>query len=192
MNSERNTTNESYNEEPSIRSEINGRHAIYNETDVDIPLHDLHARIEKLYKHIGEDGSEVSVVLTTDDEIHKLNKTWRNVDAPTDVLSFPMREGEPQEIAKTLPLGDIVISVETAQRYVESCRHKRRLDETGGEPLANSWSLLDEITFLVIHSTLHLLGYDHAEPDEEREMRTLEREWMAFVLDAFSQESPTG
>ena len=170
MNSERNTTNESYNEEPSIRSEINGRHAIYNETDVDIPLHDLHARIEKLYKHIGEDGSEVSVVLTTDDEIHKLNLTWRNVDAPTDVLSFPMREGEPQEIAKTLPLGDIVISVETALRYVESCRHKLRLDETGDEPLANSWSLLDEITFLVIHSTLHLLGYDHMNPHDEKIM----------------------
>ncbi len=182
MNEELSTNNTTDNEEHSIRAEIGGRHAIYNASDVDLPLADLHDRIERLYAHIGQANSEVSIVLTTDDEIHELNKTWRGVDAPTDVLSFPMREGEPPEVAPTLPLGDIVISVDTATRYVDSCHHKTRLDETGPAPLTDTWSLLDELTFLVIHSTLHLLGHDHAEPDEERTMRTLEREWMTFLL----------
>ena len=95
MNEELSTNNTTDNEEHSIRAEIGGRHAIYNASDVDLPLADLHDRIERLYAHIGQANSEVSIVLTTDDEIHELNKTWRGVDAPTDVLSFPMREGEP-------------------------------------------------------------------------------------------------
>lgn len=165
-----------------ITQEIGGLHAICNETATELPIAELRSRVDRLFEHIGQAQSEVSIVLTDDEEIRALNKTWRGIDAPTDVLSFPMREGEDPEIAQTLPLGDIVISVDTALRYVDSCRHKTRLDETGPAPLTDSWSILDELTFLVIHSTLHLLGYDHATPDEERIMRSLEREWMLFVL----------
>lgn len=172
------------NNDKREEDEFDGLHAIYNESGVKLPLSDLHARIEKLYRHIGEEQSQVSVVLTTDDEIHELNKTWRDVDAPTDVLSFPMREGEDPEFAKKLPLGDIVISIDTALRYVDSCHHKTRLDSAGPAPLTDSWSILDEMTFLVIHSTLHLLGYDHATPEEETQMRALERQWMTYILDS--------
>lgn len=158
-------------------------HAITNESEMDVPMRALSERVERLYEHIGEGESEVSIVLTTDEAIRELNKEWRDIDESTDVLSFPMREDEDPEIAAQLPLGDVVISVETALRYVESCHHKDRINE-GPAPLTETWSLLDELTFLVIHSTLHLLGYDHAEPEEEKEMRDKEREWMLYILES--------
>ena len=157
---------------------------IINESELDVPMRALAARIEKLYKFIDEADSEVSIVLTTDEDIRDLNREWRDLDESTDVLSFPMREGEDPAIAKQLPLGDIAISVPTAIRYVESCHHKNRLDENAPQPLTDSWSLLDELTFLVIHATLHLLGHDHAEPEEEKIMRAKEREWMTYILDS--------
>ena len=166
--------------------EIEGLHSIVNETGYDVPMRALSARIDRLYAHIGEGESEVDVVLTTDDEIRTLNKEWRDVDEATDVLSFPMREDEDPEVAAQLPLGDVVISLDTAMRYVETCRHKDRLCELGALPLKEDWSLLDELTFLVIHSTLHLLGHDHVEPEEEKVMREKEREWMLYILDSES------
>ena len=120
------------------------------------------------------------VLLTV--RIHELNKEWRDVDAPTDVISFPMREGEDPEYARDLPLGDIAISIPTALRYVENCHHKDRINENEMAPLTDTWSLLDELTFLIIHGTLHCLGFDHAEPEEEMIMRAKEKEWMMKVL----------
>jgi probable rRNA maturation factor len=155
---------------------------IINETELNVPMQALSERVSRLYQHIGEAESEVCIVLTTDEAIRELNKEWRDIDEPTDVLSFPMREDEDPDIAAQLPLGDVAISVETAMRYVESCQHKTRLDETADKPLTENWTLLDELTFLVIHATLHLLGHDHAEPEEEKIMRDKEREWMQFIL----------
>ena len=163
--------------------EIEGRHSIYNESGRFVPMRALHDRVEKLYRWIGQAESEVSIVVMTDDAIRALNKEWRHVDSATDVLSFPMREGEDAETAASLPLGDVAISLDTAERYVASCHHKERLDAQGDAPLTETWSLLDELTFLIIHSTLHLLGFDHAEPEEDRVMRAREREWMQAVLE---------
>ena len=112
-------------------------HAITNESELPVPMRALSERVERLYAHIGEAETEVSIVLTTDEEIRSLNKEWRGLDESTDVLSFPMREGEDPETAKQLPLGDVVISVETAMRYVESCSHKDRINE-GDAPLTDS------------------------------------------------------
>ena len=163
--------------------EIEGKYiAITNESELPVPMQALYERVERLYQHIGEAESEVSIVLMTDEDIRELNKEWRDLDESTDVLSFPMREGEDAEVAKQLPLGDIAISVETAMRYVESCNHRDRVNENGPQPLKEDWSLLDELSFLVIHSTLHLLGYDHAEPEEEKVMRDKEREWMMYLI----------
>ncbi len=163
--------------------EIEGKYiAITNESELPVPMTALYERVERLYKHIGEAESEVSIVLMTDEDIRELNKEWRDLDESTDVLSFPMREGEDEETAKQLPLGDVAISVETAMRYVESCHHRDRVNENGPEPLKEDWSLLDELTFLVIQSTLHLRGYDHAEPEEEKIMRDKEREWMMYLI----------
>ena len=95
-----------------------------------------------------EKDTEVSVTFVSNNEIKNLNKTYRNKDSVTDVLSFPLNENDNYEInAETgaVVLGDIVISLETAFKQAENFGH----------------SLEREIGFLTVHSMLHLLGYDH-------------------------------
>ena len=92
---------------------------------------------------LGEADSELSVLLTGDEEIHQLNKTYRGRDQSTDVLSFSQREGELPGPAKVL--GDVVISLETAQ----------------GQAAERGHSLEAEILELLAHGLLHLLGFDH-------------------------------
>ncbi|HEY3413060.1 MAG TPA: rRNA maturation RNase YbeY [Armatimonadota bacterium] len=91
------------------------------------------------------DEAEVDLWLCTDDEIQTLNRDYRKLDKPTDVLSFPQYEpGERPAPGMPVHLGDVVISVDTAQRQA---------DERGQ-------SLGAEITWLFLHSVLHLIGYD--------------------------------
>ncbi|MCL6637521.1 MAG: rRNA maturation RNase YbeY [Alicyclobacillus sp.] len=102
-------------------------------------------------------SGEVSVSLVSDEEIHELNRTYRGVDRPTDVLSFALQEGEPfpETEAEAGPLwGDVVVSVPTALRQADAYGH----------------SVQRELAFLLVHGFLHLLGYDHAETADEREM----------------------
>lgn len=113
-----------------------------------------------------------SVLLTDDGEIRELNHAWRGVDAPTDVLSFAVREGEGAEFVGAL-LGDVVVSLETAARMVASGEHRERVCAELGTDAP--WELEHEVVFLMIHGVLHLLGHDHAEPQEEARMRALER-----------------
>lgn len=105
---------------------------------------------------------EVSVLLTDDAEIHALNRQWRGVDKPTDVLSFPQLE-DLASLCATGTLGDVVISLDTARR--EAAERRVSLD--------------DVMAHLMVHGILHLLGYDHAEPAEERLMRARERAALA-------------
>jgi probable rRNA maturation factor len=103
-----------------------------------------------------EENVEVSILLTDDRHIAKLNRQYRGVDGPTDVLAFAQVEpddGFSVDSEENL-LGDVVISVETAMRQAEE--HGHGLDE--------------EIDVLLAHGLLHLLGYDHAEPEQERRM----------------------
>jgi len=88
--------------------------------------------------------SELSIVLTDDDHIHQLNKVYREKDKPTDVLAFAMRDGEFSSLAGEL-LGDVIVSIETAQRQAAA----RHVD------------VLTEVTMLLAHGLLHLLGWDH-------------------------------
>ena len=108
------------------------------------------------------DDFEVSVSFVDDEQIHKLNLEHRNIDRPTDVLSFPLGENGKYDInheTGALLLGDIVISLETACRQAELYEH----------------SLEREVGFLTVHSMLHLLGYDHEKSSlEERIMREKE------------------
>ena len=102
--------------------------------------------------------AEVSVTLCSAEYIHELNKKYRGVDRPTDVLSFPLYEnGEFDEAECQLgaPLGDIVISIPRA---------KEQAKELGN-------SFMREVAFLTVHSTLHLLGYDHERSEEEDELQ---------------------
>lgn len=100
--------------------------------------------------------AEVSVTFTDNKKIHELNLAYRNVDRPTDVLSFPLSEnGEFDTDGEAVLLGDIVLSLEKAASQAEEYGH----------------SFEREIAFLTVHSMLHLLGYDHeTSPEDEREM----------------------
>ena len=118
--------------------------------------------------------AEVNVVLTDNEEIHKLNLEYRGIDRPTDVLSFPMLEYDtPSDFSHVeedyedcfnpetgeLMLGDIVISVDKVEEQAEKYGHSQRR----------------ELAFLVAHSMLHLCGYDHMEEEERLEMEERQR-----------------
>ena len=94
----------------------------------------------------------LSVVLTDNRRLHKLNRDYLGVDAPTDVLSFPASESDPETGARYI--GDILISVPYATR--------------GAKQAGNS--LEAELQLLVVHGVLHLLGHDHAKPKEKAKM----------------------
>jgi probable rRNA maturation factor len=105
------------------------------------------------------ENCEVSILLTDDSEIRELNLLYRQVDAPTDVLAFAMREGEDGDANSDI-LGDVVISIPTADRQAKEYGH----------------SLEAELSLLVAHGILHLLGYDHAEKDEAEIMQEKQKE----------------
>ncbi|MBQ9069839.1 MAG: rRNA maturation RNase YbeY [Clostridia bacterium] len=105
-----------------------------------------------------EYSAEVSVTLCSAEYIHALNKQYRGVDRATDVLSFPLYDNgefDPEECALGAALGDIVISVPRAAEQAAE--------------LGNSF--IREVAFLTVHSTLHLLGYDHERSEEEDELQ---------------------
>lgn len=108
---------------------------------------------------------EISISIVDDAEIHQINKQFRGIDRPTDVLSFPQltfAEDEEAECNENgeIVLGDIIISQERAKEQAEEYGH----------------SFKREIAFLTAHSMLHLLGYDHMEPEEEKEMFQKQKE----------------
>ena len=115
----------------------------------------------------------VTVVLTDDPELAELNLEHMGMDGATDVLSFPMLQPDafpsptPLEGRRRTHIGDIAISVERAIEQAAA--------GSGGQTGDVRWSAADELRLLVTHGTLHLCGWDHAEPAEEAAMRALER-----------------
>jgi probable rRNA maturation factor len=107
----------------------------------------------------GAEG-EICIELTNDAVIHGINRDFRSVDRPTDVLSFPTCEGEELIAAPDGHLGDIMISLDTAARQAAELGH----------------SLAREVMFLAIHGTLHILGYDHMKPEDETVMFEKQRQ----------------
>ena len=114
---------------------------------------------EKTLASEKSENCEVSILLTDDSEIRELNSLYRKVDAPTDVLAFAMREGEDGDANSDI-LGDVVISIPTTERQAKEYGH----------------SLEAELSLLVAHGVLHLLGYDHAERDEADIMQEKQKE----------------
>ena len=113
----------------------------------------------------GVEEAEVSVTLTDDAHIHVLNRDYRGVDRPTDVLSFALAESEEPEVigAETGEvLGDLVISLERVEAQAKEYGHTQ----------------LRELSFLAVHGMLHLLGYDHIEETERLEMEEEQRHVM--------------
>ena len=111
-----------------------------------------------------DQNSEISVSFVDNARIREINKEFRNIDAPTDVLSFPLADNREYDInpdSGCYELGDIIISTERAAEQASELGH----------------STVREIAFLVVHSMLHLLGYDHPDEDspETELMRSKER-----------------
>ena len=112
----------------------------------------------------GRSNAEVSIVFVDDGEMRNLNRNFRGINKSTDVLAFPMNTGKFANINPEL-LGDIVISVPTARKYAE----------------INERSLERELSVLLIHGLLHLLGYDHIDEDDARVMEAREDELLALA-----------
>ena len=110
---------------------------------------------------------EVSVLLTDDADIKHLNRDYRGIDAPTDVLAFAMQDGEDANVNPNL-LGDVVISIETASRQVETSDQfsATRSSLKTEMQLTTSKNLETEVVLLAVHGVLHLLGYDHQTPEQ--------------------------
>jgi probable rRNA maturation factor len=138
--------------------------------------------------------ASIGLILSDDAELTELNREHLGEDGPTDVLSFPLlppeafpaHEGDPDRGTAPRPgdaaaftgppgrrvhLGDIVVSVERAIAQAEAGR--------GGQTGDVHWSPRDELRLLVTHGALHVCGWDHADPAEERAMRALEQELLA-------------
>jgi rRNA maturation RNase YbeY len=123
-------------------------------------------RLESVARRVleaeGVATAELSVAVTDDETVRSLNREYAGEDAVTDVLSFSQREGEefagpPSTVP---PLGEVIIA------YRQAARQARERGRAADE----------EVARLLIHGILHLLGYDHTEPDEERRMRAREEE----------------
>ena len=142
---------------------------IDNRTDFEL-TDEIKEMLEKVclkslqYEEFNED-CEISLSIVTNDEIHDINKQLRNIDSPTDVLSFPQltfEEGEEADVNENseIVLGDIIISIDRAKEQAEEYGH----------------SLKRELAFLSVHSMLHLMGYDHMVPEEEEDMFRRQKE----------------
>ena len=130
----------------------------FAEINYELKITIRNAILETLEYEEFEYPAEVSVTLCSAEYIHGLNKEYRGVDRPTDVLSFPLYEEgnfDPVECSMGAALGDIVISIPRA---------KEQAKELGN-------SFIREVAFLTIHSTLHLLGYDHERSSNDDEIQ---------------------
>lgn len=118
---------------------------------------------------------EISVSIVSNEEIQQINQQFRGIDSPTDVLSFPQldfTEGECADVNENneIILGDIIISLEKAKEQAGEYGH----------------SLKREIAFLTAHSMLHLMGYDHMEKEDEKEM--FEKQKEILIKSGFPRE----
>ncbi|HET6628059.1 MAG TPA: rRNA maturation RNase YbeY [Nocardioidaceae bacterium] len=150
---------------------------VLNESGADLGITELSALsrfvMERMRVH---PLAELCITVVDEDTIATLNEQWMDKTGPTDVLAFPMDELRPGLVTEDPEegvLGDLVLCPTVAERQVEQAR-------AGGQ---TGYSLADELELLTVHGILHLLGYDHAEPEEHREMFGLQArllaEWQA-------------
>ncbi len=144
-------------------------------TNVGLKKHTIKRVFELALKHLGQPSEqlEMSLSLVSPEEIRQLNGEYRNVDSVTDVLSFPTADLQRKVInlsefaldcvspeTHRLNLGDVIICLERAEQQAREYGH----------------SLKREMCFLALHGLLHLLGYDHVEEVDEKEMTALQSE----------------
>ena len=138
----------------------------FESIDLDIPIDRvlLQRAAGEVVDYLGGDMDvDITIILTDDAQIHKLNKQYRGIDALTDVLSFPSGDTDPD--SNRLYLGDVVISYPRAQAQAEA----------GGHPVEA------ELQLLVVHGVLHLSGYDHGEEQGKSRMSAAQAEILVLL-----------
>ena len=127
-------------------------------------IDELNEYVNYLFDYMKIKDSVMSIIIVDNEKIHEINKQYRNIDRPTDVISFALEEDETiDEPFKTL--GDIYISIDKVYEQAKEYKH----------------SIKRELFFLVTHGFLHLLGYDHMTKEDEEEMFTLQEK----ILDSY-------
>lgn len=110
------------------------------------------AAMAALHQQSAPDETDLTIVITDDDQLRQLNSQYRDIDSPTDVLSFPANFTDPEN---EIPyLGDILISYDRAE----------------AQAVAGGHTVISELQLLVVHGVLHLLGHDHADSADKRQM----------------------
>lgn len=136
-----------------------------NLTNEKVDLQLLDKVVCKVSKLLNINNSFVSIVLTDNKHIHEINKTYRNIDRETDVISFAFMDNDENIKSDITDLGEIYISLEKAHSQAEDYNH----------------SFEREICFLLVHGLLHLLGYDHMNEKDEKEMFSLQDEILSSL-----------
>ena len=130
---------------------------IFNETNEEIKdLEILKPLLEfaRIKENLEDTELEFSVIIVDNKRIHEINKEYRGIDRPTDVISFALEDNEEIEFDHYRVLGDIYISIDKVKEQAKAYGHSEKR----------------ELAFLTIHGFLHLLGYDHMEPEDEKVM----------------------
>ena len=130
---------------------------IFNETNEEVKdLEILKPLLEFARKkeNLEDTELEYSVIIVDNKRIHEINKEYRGIDRPTDVISFALEDNEEIEFDHYRVLGDIYISIDKVREQAQAYGHSEKR----------------ELAFLTIHGFLHLLGYDHMEPEDEKVM----------------------
>ncbi|GAB3673735.1 rRNA maturation RNase YbeY [Angustibacter aerolatus] len=143
---------------------------VNNETTFAVDEHELAALARSVLDAMRvHPQAELSVLLVDEPAMERLHVQWMDLPGPTDVMSFPMdelRPGRDDEEPEPGLLGDVVLCPTVAERQAAEAGH----------------TTTEELLLLTTHGILHLLGYDHAEPDEEREMFELQRRLLLTFL----------
>lgn len=144
------------------------------------PRDDVEGIIRKVCDEVArvyglQEEEEISVLLCDNQKIHEINREYRHMDRPTDVISFALNEGERYEddYEESLLLGDMIISLERTEEQARSYGH----------------SFERELAYLTTHSCLHILGYDHMTDEDKSEMRA-EEEHILGNLGIVREDTP--
>ncbi len=134
---------------------------IVNEYGKKIPeIKELEKYIKFVVKELSLEKCEFNIIFIDDNRIHEINKEYRGIDRPTDVISFALEDNMDVKYEDFRLLGDIYISVDRCYSQALEYGHSRQR----------------EISFLSTHGILHLLGYDHMNPEDEKKMFSLQEE----------------
>ncbi len=133
----------------------------FNETGVEVPeLDTVKKVIDYAIQYEKLEHLVFNIILVDNEYIHRLNLEYRGIDRPTDVITFALEDVKDIEYDDMRVLGDIYISLDKAKEQALEYGH----------------SFLRELSFLAVHGFLHLLGYDHMNPEDEKEMFTRQEE----------------